>query len=228
MPDGMITVVIADDHLVVRAGLRALIASAPDMQLIGEATNGLELVALVERVRPDVVVTDLSMGEHDGLTATRQILERMPMTRVLVLTMHSEDEYLVNALQAGACGYLLKSSADRDLHDAIRAVAAGDTYVQPAVSRALVRRLSKADTATTERNLLESLTPREREVLVRVAEGHSGPAIGRMLGISAKTVDTYRQRIAEKAGMVHRPDYVRFALRLGLLSADTVATVRSA
>ena len=136
-----IRVVLADDHLVVRAGLKALLATTRDIEVVGEAANGSEAVALVERLKPQVVVLDLDMPVMDGVTATREIVKASPETKVLILTMHSEDEHLVTLLEAGAAGYLVKNAADRELADAVRAVAAGDTYVQPQFARALVARM---------------------------------------------------------------------------------------
>ena len=143
--------------------------------------------------------------------------EQRPETRVLVLTMHAEEEYLVPLLEAGAAGYLMKSAADRDLVDAVRAVAHGDVYVRPSAARALAKGLTRKDPAKEERDRFEKLTQRERDVLRLVAQGFSAPEIGKRLFISPKTVDTYKQRIQEKLGIAHRSDYVQMALRLGLL-----------
>jgi DNA-binding NarL/FixJ family response regulator len=213
-----IKVVLVDDHAVVRAGLKAVLGTAKDIDVIGEASNGREALGLVDRFKPDVVVMDLTMAEMDGLEATRQIAERGLATRVLVLTMHSEEEYLVPVLKAGAGGYLVKSAADRELVDAVRAVARGDTYVRPAAARVLARGLTQKDPAAEERARFEKLTERERDVLRLVAQGYSSPEIGVKLFISPKTVDTYKQRINDKLGLAHRADYVRLALRLQLLT----------
>jgi DNA-binding NarL/FixJ family response regulator len=173
---------------------------------------------------------DLSMPDMDGLTATRELQKANalrtptpgePMTRrVLVLTMHTEDEHLVALLEAGAGGYLLKSVAERELVDAVRTVAAGDVYVQPTAARALARGLAKRDGGAEERARFEKLTDREQSVLKLVAEGFTAPEIGEALTISPKTVDTYKQRIGEKLGLTHRSDYVKFALKLGLLKHE--------
>ena len=217
--DDAITVLLADDHRVVRAGLKAVLGTARDIAVVSEASNGREALALTERFRPDVLLLDLTMPEMDGLAVLRAVVERQLATRVLVLTMHAEDEYLVQALEAGAAGYLMKSAADRELVDAVRAVAHGGSYVQPSAGRALARGLQRAHRATDERARYEKLTARERDVLRLVAEGYSAPEIGERLNISPKTVDTYKQRINEKLQVDHRADYVRFALKLGLLSA---------
>ena len=214
-----IRVVLADDHLVVRAGLKALLATTRDIEVVGEAANGSEAVALVERLKPQVVVLDLDMPVMDGLTATREIVKATPETRVLILTMHTEDEHLVTLLEAGAAGYLVKNAADRELADAVRAVAAGDTYVQPQFARALAKRVSKLGEHSDERQQHAQLSERERDVLVLVAGGYSASEIGERLFISPKTVETYKQRITEKLGLSHRADYVQFCLRLGLLKS---------
>ena len=214
----IIRVVLADDHAVVRAGLKAVLGSAKDIQVVGEASNGREALDVVQRLDPDVVVMDLSMGEMDGTTATRELVKRGVRTKVLVLTMHSEDDYLVPLLEAGAAGYLIKNAADRELVDAVRAVAHGDLYVQPSAARALARGLKRKEEHADEREKYERLTDRERDVLRLVAAGYSAPEIGEQLFISPKTVDTYKQRINEKLGLSHRSDYVQLALKLGLLS----------
>jgi DNA-binding NarL/FixJ family response regulator len=218
MTNDLIRVILADDHVVVRAGLRAVLGAAKDIEIIGEARNGREAVTMAERFQPDVVVMDLDMPDTDGVTATREIVAKGLAARVLVLTMHAEEDYLVPLLEAGAAGYLVKSAADRELVDAVRAVAHGETYVRPAAARVLAKNLTKKDPAAEERARFEKLTQREQDVLKYVAQGYSAPEIGERLFISPKTVDTYKQRIQEKLGLAHRSDYVQLALRLGLLS----------
>jgi DNA-binding NarL/FixJ family response regulator len=218
MTNDLIRVILADDHVVVRAGLRAVLGAAKDIEIIGEARNGREAVTMAERFQPDVVVMDLDMPDTDGVTATKEIVAKGLAARVLVLTMHAEEDYLVPLLEAGAAGYLVKSAADRELVDAVRAVAHGDTYVRPTAARVLAKNLTKKDPAAEERARFEKLTQREQDVLKYVAQGYSAPEIGERLFISPKTVDTYKQRIQEKLGLAHRSDYVQLALRLGLLS----------
>lgn len=228
-PD-LIRVVLVDDHAIVRAGLKSILASGKDIMVVGEGGSGREALALAERLDPHVVVMDLSMPEMDGLTATRALTKAAgeravndgapPTQRVLVLTMHSEDEHLVALLEAGAAGYLLKTVAERELVDAVRTVAAGDIYVQPSAARALARGLAKKEEHADDRTRFARLTEREQEVLTLFAEGHTAPEIGEQLSISPKTVDTYKQRINEKLHIGHRTDYVKLALRLGLLSTD--------
>ena len=218
MTADLIRVVLADDHAVVRAGVKAVLGSAKDIQVIGEASNGRDAVAMVERLNPDVIVMDLSMGEMDGITATKELVGKETKTRILILTMHAEDAYLVKVLEAGASGYLVKSAADRELVDAVRAVAHGDLYMQPSATRALAKGIQRKSEHADEREKDEKLTERERDVLRYVAGGFSAPEIGAKLFISPKTVDTYKQRINEKLGLTHRSDYVELALKLGLLN----------
>jgi two-component system, NarL family, response regulator NreC len=220
MPGDQITVVLADDHAVVRAGLKAVLATARDITVVGEAANGRDAVATVERLAPDVVVMDLSMPEMDGTAATKAIAAKGLATKVLVLTMHAEEEYLVPLLEAGASGYLVKSVADRELVSAVRAIAHGDSYVSPSAARVLVKGFGKKDPAKAERDRYDKLTQREKDVLRLVANGYSAPEIGEKLFISPKTVDTYKQRIHEKMGLGHRADYVQLALRLGLMGNE--------
>ena len=224
MSSDLIRVILADDHSVVRAGLKAVLGAARDIQVVGEASDGGDAVALAERLKPDVVVMDLSMGKMDGRSATKAIVAKGLPSKVLVLTMHAEEEYLVSVLEAGAAGYLVKSAADRELVDAVRAVAKGDVYVRQSAASVLVKGLTRKDPAKAEREAFERLTVRERDVLRLVAQGYTAPEIGERLFISPKTVDTYKQRIHEKMGLAHRPEYVQLALRLGLLESAEGAT----
>lgn len=224
MTDDTIRVVLVDDHVVVRSGLKTILRTASDINVIGEASNGRDGVAAVARLRPDVVVMDLSMAQMDGLAATKEIVAKVPTARVLVLTMHAEEEHLLAALDAGAAGYLVKVAAERELVDAVRAIAHGDMYVQPRAARVLAGRALRSGPGSEDRKRLERLTGREQSVLKLVAEGYSGPDVGAMLDISAKTVDTYKQRINDKLGLSSRPEYVRFALRVGLLTPEREST----
>jgi DNA-binding NarL/FixJ family response regulator len=212
-------VVLVDDHAIVRAGIRAVLASADDIEVVGEAANGVEAMELVARLAPQVVVMDLEMQGGDGETATRALSALPHGPRILVLSYHPEEERLVPLLRAGAGGYLSKSAVEGDLPNAIRIVAHGDVYVRPTVARVLADELREHLGAPPDprRAQFEQLSEREREVVRLLAVGYNGPEIGARLGISAKTVDTYKQRIEEKLGLRHRTDYVRFGLRLGLL-----------
>lgn len=217
MTSDIIRVVLADDHTVVRAGLKAVLSAARDIQVVGEVANGRDAVAMVQRLDPDVLVSDLTMQPVDGGEVTRQLAAAGARTRVLILTMHSPDEALIPLLEAGASGFLEKSAADRELVDAVRAVAHGDTYIQASAARVLAGGIRKRAEHSDERSRFEKLTDRERDVLRFVASGFTAPEIGEKLFISPKTVDTYKQRITEKLGLAHRSDYVQFALKLGLL-----------
>lgn len=220
MTDGLIRVILADDHAVVRAGLRAVLGTAKDIEVIGEAKTGREAVALAERFTPDVVIMDLDMPDLDGSGALTEIVRKGLTARVLILTMHAEEEKLVPLMQAGAAGYLVKSAADRELVDAVRAIAHGDLYLRAAAARVLANNLTRKDPAAQDRERFNQLTQRERDVLQLVAQGFTAPEIGERLFISPKTVDTYKQRIQEKMGLMHRSDYVQMALKLGLLTAQ--------
>ncbi len=211
-----IRVMLVDDHAIVRAGLKAVIGAAPGMVVVGEAEGGNAAIAQLAHTPADVVVMDLSMADGDGLTATRAITrEGGSGARVLVLTMHGEESYLEPVLAAGASGYLVKSSADREVVEAVRAVARGETYVRPAAARA--QGAERREERAAERERFEKLTDREREVMQLFAQGYTAPQIGEQLSISPKTVDTYKQRVNDKLGLTTRADYVKMALRLGLL-----------
>lgn len=213
-----IRVLLADDHAVVRAGLKAVLGTAKDIVVVGEARNGREAVDSALRLNPHVVIMDLSMDVMDGAAATRELKRLNSTARVLILTMHAEDEHLIPTLEAGASGYLVKSAADRELVDAVRAVAHGEQYLQAAAARTLARELKRRDGFQSEREQFNSLSDRERDIVRYVAQGYSAPEIGERLNISPKTVDTYKQRVGEKIGLTHRADYVKLAVKLGLLS----------
>jgi DNA-binding NarL/FixJ family response regulator len=218
MPPEIIRILLVDDHLVLRAGLKALLDAETDMRVVGEASTGEEALEKAKSLKPDVVVMDLSMPGMGGLEATRQISE-LGQARVLVLTMHSEEEYLLPVLEAGGSGYVKKTSADEDLTNAIRTVARDEVFLYPNAAKLLLQgfRVRGED---DQPDPLEKLTERERDVLAMTAEGFSSSEIGEKLFISPKTVDTYRSRIMEKLGLHHRSELVRFALNTGLLKAD--------
>ncbi|MDB4892515.1 MAG: response regulator receiver [Gemmatimonadetes bacterium] len=221
-----ICVILVDDHTIVRAGLKALLHSCPDIRVVGEATGGDEALILTRRLNPDVVVMDLHMPNGDGASTTRALRRFSPDVRVLILSMEDERDQLIACLTDGARGYVSKHVAERELAEAIRVVAAGDVYVRPAVARQLAAatgRAAEQGADTTES--LAQLSDRERTVFELTATGFNGPEIGRRLGITAKTVDTYKQRITAKLGISHRTDYVRLAQDLERVTAQDGARV---
>ncbi len=209
-------ILLVDDHAMFRAGIKSLLESEERLTVIGEASTGDEAVDQVRALKPDVVVMDLSMPGSNGLEATRRIAALGLDTRVLVLTVHAEEEYLVPVVEAGASGYLTKTSADRDLIEAIKVVSRGEVYLPPKATRLLLQQYRSAE-ANPDLADLHELSSREQEVLALTAEGFSSREIGKKLFISPKTVDTYRARIMEKLSLNHRSELVRFALRVGLL-----------
>lgn len=210
-----ISVLLVDDHAMFRAGIRALLEAEGHVEVIGEGSSGDEGVDLVRELKPDVVVMDLSMPGSNGLEATRRIAALELDTHVLVLTVHAEEEYLVPVVEAGASGYLTKTSADTDLLEAIRIVARGQVFLPPKATTLLLKQYKAAE--ADEGAGLKDLSTREQEVLALTAEGFSSREIGKKLFISPKTVDTYRSRIMDKLGLTHRSELVRFALKVGLL-----------
>lgn len=212
-----IRVLLVDDHAVVRLGLRTLLTSYEDMQVIGEASDGQDALDFCAKHLPDVVVLDLTMTGMDGLTATREIARRFPTVRVLVLTMHDEEDYLIPLLEAGAAGYMVKDAASSELIEAIRAAASGRVFVRAAAAEVLAAGWTRRASQDPARAAYATLSDREREVFRLMAQGFTSTEIGERLFISAKTVDTYRRRINEKMGFAARSDYIRLALDLGLL-----------
>ena len=211
-----IRVLLVDDHTVLRAGLRALLESEEDMVVVGEAATGEEGVEAVKRMQPDVVVMDLTMPGAGGLAALKEITALGLKSKVLILTMHAEDEYLLSVLEAGGSGFVRKTSADHDLTTAIRTVARDEVYLYPSAAKLLLKGF-KVKNEERAADPLQKLSDRERDVLRMTAEGFSSSEIGEKLFISPKTVDTYRARVMEKLSLAHRSDLVRVALKAGLL-----------
>jgi DNA-binding NarL/FixJ family response regulator len=214
-----IRVILAEDHKIVRQGLRSLLDGHGDIRVEGEAADGAEAVELACRLVPDVVIMDLAMPELDGVQAAAAVRESCPKTKVLVLSMHSSEEHVLPAVRAGADGYLLKGSGLSDLVAAIRAIHRGNAFFSPEVSGLLARtaRSERGERAGAERL---RLTAREREVLELVARGHTSPQIATLLGISAKTVENHRGRIMAKLDIHDLAGLVRYAVRTGLVSAE--------
>jgi DNA-binding NarL/FixJ family response regulator len=218
-PD-VITVLLADDHGVVRAGLKALLDAQPDMKVIGEAEDGPSAIDSVQELQPTVLVTDLSMP-GGGMDVIRQVNALRLGTRVLVLTVHAEERYLLPVLEAGGSGYVRKASAHTDLLNAIRTVARGEVFLDPAATKTLLKGYLGRVTTGDEVDLVEVLSDREREVVKFTAEGYTAQQASVFLSLSPKTVETYRHRAMQKLGLTNRAELVRYALRAGLLGEDT-------
>ena len=214
-----ISIVLADDHPVVRRGLRSLLEVEPELTVVGEACDGLETIRLVERLRPDVLLLDLMMPGLSGLEALRVIRPRSPSTRVVVLSMHNNPAFVATALGLGATGYVLKGSDEADLVHAVREAAAGRRFLSPPVTdRAIDAYIEQARGAPGD--LHETLTPREREVLQLVAEGGTSGAIASRLHLSPRTVENHRANLMRKLALKNHSDLVRYALRRGLIGLD--------
>ncbi len=215
-----IRVVLGEDLALVRAGLLRLIKEIPEVEVVGEVADGREVIRLVTEKKPDVVLMDVSLPGLNGLEATAIIARDHPDTRVLILSMHANEAYYMRALDQGATGYLLKDASIHELELAIRAVARGERYLSPAVARALTPPGMRRGPAWGKADPLRALTGRQREILQLIAEGYSTRAIAERLGLSAKTVETHRSRIMERLGIRDVPGLVRFAIRVGLVSAE--------
>ncbi|MBI4278556.1 MAG: response regulator transcription factor [Armatimonadetes bacterium] len=215
----MTTIVLAEDHHVVRQGLRALLEAEPELQVVGEAADGLETLAVVERLRPHVLVLDLVMPGLSGLEVIRQARKRWPEIIIVVLSMYANEAYVLEALQSGAAAYVLKRSHSDDLIRAVREATAGRRFLSPPLSqRAIDAYARKARPA--EPDPYATLTPREREVLHLAAEGHTATEIAARLAISPRTAEMHRANLMRKLGLRTQTDVVRYAIRKGLLPAD--------
>jgi two-component system response regulator NreC len=213
------TIVLADDHHVVRQGLRTLLESESDFRVIGEAGDGLEAVQLVERLQPDVLVLDLMMPSLNGLEVTRRVGQRSPQTRIVILSMHSSEAYVLEALRHGAAGYVIKASSAADLIKAVREVTAGRHYLSPPLSEhAIESYVQKAKEARLDK--YETLTTREREVLHLAAEGYSNREIAERLSISPYTAMTHRANLMRKLDLHSQTDLVRYALQRGIIPME--------
>ena len=209
-------ILLADDHAVLRAGLRLLLENQPDFEVTGEAASGLEALELAEKLQPDLILLDLTMPGLNGLDALPVLRKSAPAARVLILTMHDDPQYLRQALKNGASGYVLKKAADTELLSAVRAVLRGEVYVHPSMTRVLLDDML-TDAPAAPADAWESLSEREQAVLKLVALGYTGAEIAGQLNLSVKTVETYRARGMEKLGLPNRAALVRFALKKGLI-----------
>jgi PAS domain S-box-containing protein len=218
-----IRVLLADDHTLMRGGIRALLNNLPDVEVVAETGDGRSAIELIEQHRPNVALIDISMPELSGIEVTTRAAKLSPNTRVIILSMHTSEEFVVQALRAGAAGYLLKESGTAELEAAVRAVAAGQTYLSPAVAKHVteyVRRIGDQPAAVETKSPLDRLTPRQREVLQLIAEGNSTKEIARKLGLSGKTIETHRAQLMQQLDIHDVAGLVRFAIRVGLVAAE--------
>lgn len=213
----MIRILIVDDHTILRAGIRLLLQLHADFEVVGEAADAQEALTQVRAFKPDVVLMDIGLPGMDGLAATREVVAASPATRVLILTQHENREYVLPALKAGAAGYVLKRAPDDSLIRAIRAVYAGDTYLDPRVSEVLADNVRR-QAGGAPSDPYDTLTEREREVLVLLAQGKTYQDIAETLFVSVKTVDFHRANVMRKLGLDNRTELVRFAMQRGLIS----------
>ncbi len=220
MSASLTRILIADDHAVLRAGLRLLLEKQPDLHIAGEASTGTAVLALAEEVQPDLILLDLSMPGLGGLEALPMIQARVPEAKVLILTMYDDPHYLRRSLEDGASGYIPKKAADTELLSAIRAVMRGEVYVHSSMTRSILAEVLPTDESNPQEDIWETLSEREQQVLHQVALGHTSAEIAGQLILSPKTVETYRARGMEKLGLRSRAALVRFALARGLLSLD--------
>lgn len=212
-----ITIILADDHTVLRAGLRLLLDTQPDMQVIGEASDGLEVIRLAEKLTPNLIILDLTMAGLGGMEALPLLRKAAPAARILILTMHDDESYLRQTLRDGASGYVLKKAADSELLSAIRAVMRGEVYVHPAMTKALLSDIIPP-TPDNNEHPWDLLSERERDVLIKVARGLTSAKIAEQLNLSQKTIETYRARGMEKLGLRSRAALVQFVLAHNLFS----------
>jgi two-component system response regulator NreC len=211
----MISILIADDHAIVRTGLRALLRSEAGLQLVGEATGGYEAIELVGKTRPDILILDLSMPDLDGIAVTRQLKPEYPDLLILILTVHEDEAMLREAIRAGASGYIVKHAAEAELIAAIETIRRGDLYVDPAMLRVLLVESPKP--RTEQPASPDPLTPRETDVLKLIVQGYTNRQVGEELGISVRTVEGHRANLLEKLGLRTRVELVRYARDRGLI-----------
>jgi two-component system response regulator NreC len=211
-------VLLADDHTLIRAGLRMVVEAQPDLTVVGEAEDGRAAVAMAQTLKPDVVVMDIGMPSLNGIEACRQIRELLPQTQLVMLSMHSDEGYVLRALKAGAKAYLLKDSAEADLAQAIRAAAGGKSFFSPAVGKVLLEDYMRKLQRTGAEDSYDLLSPREREILQLVAEGNSSKDIANLLDLSVSTVETHRARIMQKLHLRGVPELILYAVRKGVIS----------
>lgn len=216
-----IRVLIAEDHAIVREGLRTLMEAQPDIEVVGEATNGEEAVNKTREVQPDIVLMDITMPVLNGLEATRQIKQNSPGVRILVLTMHESDEYFFSILEAGASGYFIKGGSSAELVSALRAVWRGDVFIYPVMAKKLLSDYLHRVKAGQDKESYDGLTDRQREVLKLIAEGYTNQEIADLLVLSVATVQTHRAHIMAKLEFRSRTELIKYAIRRGFITLDT-------
>ena len=216
-----IRILIADDHLIVREGLRALLEVQPDIEVVGEATDGEEAVEKTREIQPDIVLMDITMPGMSGLEATRQIRQHYPDVKILVLTMHEGDEYFFKILEAGASGYFIKGGSSNELISALRAVWHGDVFIYPTMAKKLLSDYLQRVRAGHDKKSYDGLTNREREILKLIAEGLTNQEIAELLVISVATVQTHRAHIMAKLSLRSRTELIKYAIREGYITLDT-------
>ncbi|MBI5030941.1 MAG: response regulator transcription factor [Chloroflexi bacterium] len=215
-----ITVFVADDHGVMRDGLRLLLETQDDIKVVGTASNGRKAVASITELRPDIAILDITMPELNGIEAAWQVRQTCPSTQVIILSVHSTDALISRAFQAGVRGYILKDSAGAEVINAVRTVATGHRYLSVAISDKVIESFQNTLQTEESKDGLSKLSPREREILQLVVEGKTSREIGKILSISSKTVDTYRSHLMEKLNLSDVPSLVKFALQHGLTSLE--------
>ena len=214
--------IIVDDHALIRAGIRSLLANVAEFEVVGEASDGVEAIKLVAELRPQVVLTDIAMPNMNGLVVTERIVRDYPEVRVIIVSMHATEEFVGQAVKAGAVGYLLKDTDSAELQFAINAVVRGESYLTPAISKRVMTSYMHLINDTQQRQE-NPLTPRQREILRLIAEGQSTKAVAKTLDISAKTVETHRSQIMERLSIHDIPGLVRYAMRTGLVPTEKEA-----
>ena len=220
-----IRIVLADDHTLVRAGIRALLQGIHEVEVVAEADDGREAIALTAQLRPDIVLLDIAMPKLNGLEAAARLTKEFPDVRVIILSMHANEEYVLQSLRAGAAGYLLKGARAAELELAVTSVARGESYLSPAASKHVIgdyvqRAAGEAPANQDERRAAERLTPRQREILQLIAEGHSTKEIAQILNISVKTAESHRAQLMERLNIHDVAGLVRYAIRAGLVDSD--------
>jgi DNA-binding NarL/FixJ family response regulator len=213
-----VRILLADDHTLMRAGIRSLLEKIPGVEVVGEAADGREALGLIKTRLPNVVLMDIAMSGLNGLDATARVVKEFPQVRVIILSMHANEEYVLQTLRTGASGYLLKDAATAELELAIQAVVRGDTYLSPAISKRVID--DYLGRVNGEKTPLDQLTPRQREILQLIAEGKSTKEIAFLLNVSIKTIETHRLQLMDRLGIYDIAGLVRHAMRIGLVPPE--------